>query len=902
MLKKLISALLIISLLASFLAVQGFAFNVETYDEADAFYEGKALIDKLGIISSGVDLPSDYVTREMFALYVARMLKIDEMKASTVRYFSDVEYDSFAVNAINGLVETGIISVPESHLFRPGEYISQAEALKMLVCALGYETLASCNGGYPNGYIKTAKALDIYVKCENSNILTGAEAGTMIYNAMRAEISNVSAVTWSDDKNYIVSGESTETFLEMYWNISENEGCVEAVYGGDIIKSDYTLGEDEVIINGTRYNKETGLDLTDYLGNYVRYFYEIKNDSKFHKILVAEKCSMEEDISIDFYDFEKIEGETISYYNKKGKLIEKVLENPIIVYNGSILGANLSAVIKAVNKGKITLKDSNNDKKYDVVIIEDYRGFVISSLNSSALVLYDKVGLTDDIDLKKYENAIFLNSKGEKLAFSDLAVGQVLSVSASKDKKYVKIIHETDSFNGVYKSIKNNKGTVEITIDDKIYELDKTFVKYFNERCVLNTEYMFTKDSFGKIVYAETPVTVYKFGYIIGAYKDDEGFNSATVVKLLTEDNEIKIYECASKLTIDGHKKKSEDISGILGNNDLGRQQLIRYSLSGEKIKNIGTKVLGNESRKTSMVDVFEGNERDSHWYNSLRLGVKAIMNNNTVIFCIPDSLENAEEDDYFLVKSGELKNDVVYVSDAYKNNSESAYADAVVIYYKFSEGWGNDRPANKKLFVVEEISEQIYEDNVVTAIEGYELGTKKIVYDDEEMDFSGIEKGDLLRFNYDRDGTLRKMDNDSGYELVYDWSSKSAPVLDGVHWFNSATLESANADPTTGCLIYDKNVETWEYYRADYQITYGEVLSKKGTVLEWNGTGGNIYADAADLAGLPITVFDEATETVFVGSVDDIIDRESGDKNNSRIFFEQAGGSGRAAVIYNFK
>ncbi|MGN0179822.1 MAG: hypothetical protein ACI4DY_10340 [Monoglobaceae bacterium] len=398
-------------------------------------------------------------------------------------------------------------------------------------------------------------------------------------------------------------------------------------------------------------------------------------------------------------------------------LSQKKLFDPVVVYNGSVLGENFSAVIEAVNKGKITLKDSDNDKKYDAVIIEDYRGFVISSLNSSGEVIYDKVGLMGDVDLTEYEVPVLFNSKGEKITFSDLAVGQVLSVAASKDKKYIKIIHETDTFTGTFNAIKTNDEAVEITIDGDVFVLDKTFVSYFNDNCSFNSEYTFTLDSFGKIVYAEVPGEVLEYGYIIGGYLDDARLSSATVIKLINKSGEVKIYECAEKLTLDGIERKSNEVFGLLTNSTGNIQQVIRYSLSDDFIKKIDTKNVGDESTRTSMYNIFEGNERTRRWYNSLRLGLKCLLNSNTVIFCVPDDLSGTDDKDYFLVKSGELTSDSFYVSDAYKDGSIKSYAGAVVIYYDSSIGWGNDKTAQKKIFVVEEISEQLYNDELVTAI-----------------------------------------------------------------------------------------------------------------------------------------------------------------------------------------
>lgn len=280
MLKRIILTVLIISLVAAVPVTQGFAADTVSSSENEEPYEGEALVEKLGIISAGVDENSDYVTREVFSLYIARMLKIDEMETSDKRYFSDVEYDSFAVSAINGLVDNGIISVPEDHLFRPGDYITYTEAIKMLVCTLGYQAVAENLGGYPSGYTKTANMLSINVNCANSEVITVAEAGSMIYKSLRASVQSANGVTVEDGISYLESEDRGESFLEVYWDILEAEGSIEAIYGGDVVKSSAVLDENEVVISNVKFEVEDGLDLSDCLGNKVRYFYKERENEK----------------------------------------------------------------------------------------------------------------------------------------------------------------------------------------------------------------------------------------------------------------------------------------------------------------------------------------------------------------------------------------------------------------------------------------------------------------------------------------------------------------------------------------------------------------------------------------------------------------------------------------------
>lgn len=76
----------------------------------------------------------------------------------------------------------------------------------------------------------------------------------------------------------------------------------------------------------------------------------------------------------------------------------------------------------------------------------------------------------------------------------------------------------------------------------------------------------------------------------------------------------------------------------------------------------------------------------------------------------------------------------------------------------------------------------------------------------------------------------------------------------------------------------------------------------RRGTVLEWNWVGGDVYADSTDVKSIPITVYDEASNQITVGNIDDIIDKESAGANCSKIFFEMTGDIVRALIAFNFE
>jgi hypothetical protein len=109
-----------------------FSFGVFPQDNSVSNEESVNFLTNLGIITTEIENLDDSMSREEFAVYITRMLKLDANAREDVRYCSDVEMDGYAVGAINALVEYGAISVPENRKFRPQDAIRIDEAAKII--------------------------------------------------------------------------------------------------------------------------------------------------------------------------------------------------------------------------------------------------------------------------------------------------------------------------------------------------------------------------------------------------------------------------------------------------------------------------------------------------------------------------------------------------------------------------------------------------------------------------------------------------------------------------------------------------------------------------------------------------------------------------------------------------
>lgn len=76
-------------------------------------------------------------------------------------------------------------TVSPEDLFAPDDYITYQDALKILVCALGYKDMAEARGGYPAGYLTVAKTRGIInTDFLGSDYIPREKAAEIVYNSL----------------------------------------------------------------------------------------------------------------------------------------------------------------------------------------------------------------------------------------------------------------------------------------------------------------------------------------------------------------------------------------------------------------------------------------------------------------------------------------------------------------------------------------------------------------------------------------------------------------------------------------------------------------------------------------------------------------------------------------------
>ena len=123
-------------------------------------------LTKLKVIDGyedGTFKPDGQITRAEFTKLIVFILGYKDL-AYDSSDFTDVDASHWAKNYIQTAYNLGIIAGMGDGTFAPDAPVTYEQALKMVVCTLGYVQFAENLGEWPEGFIKQANTLDLQRK------------------------------------------------------------------------------------------------------------------------------------------------------------------------------------------------------------------------------------------------------------------------------------------------------------------------------------------------------------------------------------------------------------------------------------------------------------------------------------------------------------------------------------------------------------------------------------------------------------------------------------------------------------------------------------------------------------------------------------------------------------------
>ncbi|MBQ4629435.1 MAG: S-layer homology domain-containing protein [Clostridia bacterium] len=666
--KKLISALAATAVTATMFASVSFAAipsdAVGTEIEKQATVLG-ALEIMVGDAGTGTFRPQDPIIRSEVAKVGVALLGLSQVadSSSDVSFYPDVDASHWANGFINVATAQKLVIGDDTGTFRPDDQIKYSEAVAILVRALGYEPQAKTKGGYPAGYITTASTIGLTKGVPGSaeKLISRGDVAKLAYNALTINL--MEQTGFGTNVDYDVTD---KTLLEDKLDTALVSGKVEAV-GSSSLDGSSELEKDEIQIDGKVYN--TGYaDVRNLLGFSVDAYVSQKSNRKNTLIAAVPSDGQNTVLSVGAENIDKIvtgsSSMTLHYFedadnhNKSAKAT--IQADAHIIYNGKSADTEKFAPIES---GSIVLLDSDNDKKFDVVFVNETQNYVIDEVFTNTNKITDKYNLPAlELDTKDDSKTVVIEKDNEYVGVDSLEEWDVVTLTKSEDEELIYATVIRNSFQGKV----SEKDSGYVYIDGKKY---KTASNY-TEGLSLGDEGTFYLDIEGKIAaFNRKNSKNANYAYLIKAAMLG-GMDKTLNLKVFTMDGKTELLSTASKLRVDSSSGLTpEEALAKIGSGD----RLITFETNSKgEVNKIYTAKASDTIDEDSFVMNFEENDVVYRASSSKLISSKAsvTVGADTVIFDIP---EGGNESDYAIrnksvFSDGGLYNIKVFdISENYK-------------------------------------------------------------------------------------------------------------------------------------------------------------------------------------------------------------------------------------------
>ena len=238
-------------------------------DEGTYATEVKTM-EALGFMKS-MNTDDEYaaVTKGMFTAAVIELMGYGEYSYDNAPQFSDVSRSDPYYKEISIAAQYGIVQGDDLNKFYPDSLINYTTAVVILENAMGYYTEVSYNGGYPDGYIKTAASIGLSkgLKTAADGRLNVGMCAKLLLNAGDTEVININLNNPYKEK--------VEKGDKLFWDrhrIVKDHGIVMANEYTSI-DSSKGAGKNSIIIGDRRAYIYFSNESTEYLGYNVDYYY-----------------------------------------------------------------------------------------------------------------------------------------------------------------------------------------------------------------------------------------------------------------------------------------------------------------------------------------------------------------------------------------------------------------------------------------------------------------------------------------------------------------------------------------------------------------------------------------------------------------------------------------------------
>lgn len=605
-LKKVLALVVVFAMMLSTVAFAGSFPDVA--DDAD-YASAIETLAAMGFFKgddNGNFNPDATITRAEYAVIVCRLLGI-EGSATGKCDFTDAA-DHWATGYIKMANQYGIVKGYGDGNFGPDDAVKYEEAVKMLVCALGYEPMAASKGGYPTGYIAVASQIGLLDNVSGATQGTGAArniVATMTYNAL--DIPVMEQVGFGTEISYEIMKKNDDhdkstllTKMGIYklgGTIVANskvsyKKSVEKVDAGKIYficDDDYDCPESALAFktNQTTRNHtfEVGdTNAEDFVATKV-ILYVSKVSGKWTIQSVELDTDATDTLTIKASDLNDAENKVdaspayLRYYKDgvtsgDGTKVNLASDFTATWNNTQITVAQLKASLTSNVSATVEFIDWDNDNKYDIVKVFEYVHLIAQEVKADKGIVETYDGTKVDFDIDNDDAVVSIKDEnGKALEISDIADGDVLALligaksgndfraktayvkNANYDSLDVVVLKNSTvtgavkEYDATYTTGTSTLEDLTINVDGKDYDVavnDNGF--YQLSKIDLQAEGTFYIGINGEIVGFEgDKITSDNYGLILSSYTSSNK-STAPQVTIMTKEGKEVTYDFASSV------------------------------------------------------------------------------------------------------------------------------------------------------------------------------------------------------------------------------------------------------------------------------------------------------------------------------------------------------------------
>lgn len=803
-LKKVISSVAALTMVAS--SVAAFAVDFPDVESTASYAQAVQELSALDVISGyddGTFGPDKLVTRaEITKMIVDALAERSSAEASTESTkFADVSADHWAKGYINQGVADGFIAGMSDTEFDPDANVTYVQAQKMLVSAIGYETFAQGQGGWPTGYKTYAASLDItkgISGIKDSTELTRAQVAQMIDNAMDAPLCVIAG--WKPEWNGTQTpnlevrdgkeGRAYETLFtekhdayKVYGRVTETSktGSVDNDkvtfqvekadnFDDEEVKADSPVSEDMYIGDSKADN---------YLRTYSQALIQ-KNDDDEFTILSIAAAAANKSVTVASEDFDenKSTDEALYFFpagtTKGSTKYQLDTTGGVTIYVNGVEqdGMSIEDLRKMLDENEtasVTLQketevgSTSTSAKYNTIMVSSYATAIVDEVidktndisinfDDQSSSIKSKMTIHKDDDTYSYSFKL----DGKEIEPTELQEGDVLNIAYDVNdfagSNFYDVIVTRNVVEGVKcTSINESKG--EYTIGGTKYKA----AEGMSIKPETSTEYTLYLDHFGRIAKVDENSVSKNYGVLKNIYKKASGEYMAQIITKNGTEEEYKVddknMDTSSSDADKNYTKYLKTNGEYTGSNTktaVYPQQVVEYSVSSSSNKITIKKALSAQTNTSAGAVTTAEYKASSNKIGSVKIADSAV---------ILDLSEVNDKDTYTVISASSLTDGNQYTAYGYdKSSSDSTYRFVII-----TSGTTSVFDSNTELAVFNG-SEVVDDDGDKTAYNLIVNGEEKQLVLDDDVVISGVDdedsfkEGDVLVYATNSEGKISKV------------------------------------------------------------------------------------------------------------------------------------------------